>query len=105
MAFSILELIVAILFVLGLCKHPTGLIFMGLVLLSFITPRSMGSFVRAFAEQAWHTILHFPTFSLFACSVALYVLRDNDTLWSLSSSKPKLTSNQRAGGPAQEERE
>ena len=81
--FSIFELAMCVLLVLGYYKRVTRGFFVLLSLLAVGMPRVIEGYIRAITVEAHPTILYFTGFCLLACAFTLYYLRDYDTLFSI----------------------
>lgn len=81
--FSVFELVMCFLFVLGFYKRFTRGFFLFLSILAVAMPTVIVGYWKAIVVQAHPTILYFTGFCLLACAFAVYYLRDLDTRYSL----------------------
>ena len=84
LAFSVFELVMCVLLLIGLYKRLVRGFFLFLSILAVAVPQVIQGYIKAITEQAHPTILYFTGFCLLACSISIYVLRDYDTLFSIS---------------------
>lgn len=85
-AFGLVELILCILLLLGLFKSWVRGFFLFISAAALVAPGAVQGYVDAMLVHAHPTILFFTGLCVFACSLTLYLLRDHDTLFTLSKS-------------------
>lgn len=83
---GVIELVLLILFVLGMYKRFTRAVFLFLSVLAVAAPKVVAGYYRAIVVEPHPTILYYTGFCLLACAFIVYYLRDYDTLYSI---KPK----------------
>ncbi|MBX2850080.1 MAG: hypothetical protein KTR16_17265 [Acidiferrobacterales bacterium] len=85
LAFSVFELIMCFLLLVGLYKRFVRAFFLFLSILAVAVPQVIQGYINAILVQAHPTILYFTGFCLLACAITIYVLRDYDTLFSIKT--------------------
>jgi|MEHZ01.2.fsa_nt_MEHZ010455746.1_2 uncharacterized membrane protein YphA (DoxX/SURF4 family) len=89
--FGLFELVLCIALILGLYKRVTRSFFLLISIYSVITPRVLNGYKIFIFENSEPQIFLFSGFSMLACAIAIYWLRDYDTRFCLPFAKSKST--------------